>query len=326
MYSSSTKSQDTKVSDNAIMIPSFMDSPKRKRNHLQAPTPPDSSPMRLETSITLPATLPEEADQGSPRTKVAYHFQGLALDGPTDVKKLDLKKKGQETTNGESVMRKRVKMFAAKDTDMKESSVTEIPETPQAKIFGPIIGEEGDVNSTIPEIGKDIRLHNELDPIIFKAGFNVTKEKGDIGRAYPSINRLADSKSRKKKRMSTPPLSKSENVMDEEREIVDPDQAALTWHDDEITGYKPDDPDDDGEGINGIGFRPTPAIAYARIEKRKQQMADYRSREAREARARRSERRRGTEMKEAAAREDADNVARRVRFLDFDTPTVISTS
>lgn len=64
------------------------------------------------------------------------------------------------------------------------------------------------------------------------------------------------------------------------------------WHESEITGHDPDDPNDDGYGINGIGFKPTPAIAWARSQKRKQQLADYRSREAREARQRRSERRR----------------------------------
>lgn len=71
------------------------------------------------------------------------------------------------------------------------------------------------------------------------------------------------------------------------------------WHESEITGHDPDDPNDDGYGINGIGFKPTPAIAWARSQKRKQQLADYRSREAKEARQRRSERRRwsSAEMK-----------------------------
>ena len=64
------------------------------------------------------------------------------------------------------------------------------------------------------------------------------------------------------------------------------------WHESEITGHDPDDPNDDGEGINGIGFKPTPAIAWARSRKRQSQLADYRTREAKEARARRTERRR----------------------------------
>ncbi len=65
------------------------------------------------------------------------------------------------------------------------------------------------------------------------------------------------------------------------------------WHESEITGHDPDDPNDDGYGINGIGFKPTPALAFARSQKRKQQLAEYRSRETKEARQKRSERRRG---------------------------------
>lgn len=299
-----------------------MDSPKRKRDHLQALIPPDSSPMHLNTSIALPTLSSDEADQGSPRTKVAYHFEGLALDGPRDVEKLNFKKKGSEMTNADSVVHKRVKMFATKESDIAGNAIIEIPETPQPKAFRAVFGEERKVDPIIRELGQDIRLHNELDPMVFQAGSSQSEQKDGLARAYPSINRLADSKSRREKISGTPPLS---NFEDGERTFVDPERAALTWHDDEITGYKPDDPDDDGEGINGIGFRPSAAIAYARAEKRKQQMADYRSREAREARARRSERRRGAEMKEAAAKQEVENVARRVRF-DFDTPPVISTS
>ncbi|KIX02212.1 uncharacterized protein Z518_08151 [Rhinocladiella mackenziei CBS 650.93] len=63
------------------------------------------------------------------------------------------------------------------------------------------------------------------------------------------------------------------------------------WHGSEITGHIPDDPNDDGYGINGIGFRPTAAIAWSRSQRRKQQLTEYKSREAREARQQRSERR-----------------------------------
>lgn len=72
-----------------------------------------------------------------------------------------------------------------------------------------------------------------------------------------------------------------------------PSAESLTWHDSEITGHAPTDPQDDGYGINGVGFRPTPAMAYARKQRRTQQISEWRSREAREARQKRSERRRG---------------------------------
>lgn len=72
---------------------------------------------------------------------------------------------------------------------------------------------------------------------------------------------------------------------------LDGEPSDVFWNDSEITGHDPDDPNDDGYGINGIGFRPTPAIAWSRSQKRKQQLTELRNREAREARQERSERR-----------------------------------
>ncbi|KAF1920492.1 hypothetical protein BDU57DRAFT_508836 [Ampelomyces quisqualis] len=74
-----------------------------------------------------------------------------------------------------------------------------------------------------------------------------------------------------------------------------PPPSELTWHDSEITGHLADpstDPDDDGTGLNGIGFKPTPAIAYARSQRRRQQLNEWKARETREARAKRHDRRR----------------------------------
>lgn len=102
-----------------------------------------------------------------------------------------------------------------------------------------------------------------------------------------------------------------------QREDLDPDEAALTWQEDEITGYEIDSAlGDDGEGINGIGFRPTAAVAYARKQKRKQQVNEWKTREAREARQKRFERRRGAAA-EAASRDlegEAGETKRLVRF------------
>ncbi|AEO68293.1 644e1067-dc88-469b-a6f6-1958840de30a [Thermothielavioides terrestris] len=140
---------------------------------------------------------------------------------------------------------------------------------------------------------------------------------------------------RKPKRKTRPPTTTPSKPT-----ITDPLRASLTWHDDEITVYDPDDSDDDGTGINGIGFKPTPAIAHARALRRRQQLAEYRKREEREARAKRSLRRRGREGSSggggsggspappAAAETAADAVAggwagkkgkrerRRVRFVE----------
>lgn len=91
------------------------------------------------------------------------------------------------------------------------------------------------------------------------------------------------------------------------------------WHDSEITGHNPTDPNDDGYGINGIGFKPSPAIAWARSQKRRQQLADYKSRETREARQRRIERRRLPSFNVDSGKENSEGSMKersRVRFED----------
>lgn len=96
----------------------------------------------------------------------------------------------------------------------------------------------------------------------------------------------------------------------------DPDDNPLTWHESEITGHDPTDPDDDGYGINGIGFKPTPATAWARSQKRKQQLVGYRNREAQEARQQRRERRRGESTEPQTLRVGEGKKSAKVRFSD----------
>jgi hypothetical protein len=90
------------------------------------------------------------------------------------------------------------------------------------------------------------------------------------------------------------------------------------WHDSEITGHNPDDPEDDGYGINGIGFRPTTALAWSRSQQRKQQLTEYKNREARDARQHRSERRKRLfdDGDEAQSMESSPRKAIRVHFED----------
>lgn len=258
------------------------------------------------------------------------------------VSRLDLRHSSaalDDETVEECAMRKKVKILGEGDLDVVLRTEREVPETPPSRDFKVAIRPERGVDATVAETVGDAVLRNVADPVVFK-GSNGGRSKTGLARAYPSINRLADSKSRApRKRMGTPPLLGSAEAcldaeIDEaERRVVDPDRAALTWQEDEITGHNPDDPDDDGVGINGIGFKPTPAMAYARSEKRRQQMAEYRNREAREARAKRSERRRGLETISVGSRGegeaekgDAAETARRVRFLEGMVERVIPTN
>ncbi|KAL9011613.1 MAG: hypothetical protein Q9173_003559 [Seirophora scorigena] len=101
-----------------------------------------------------------------------------------------------------------------------------------------------------------------------------------------------------------------------------PPPLNLWWADAEITGHDPTDPADDGYGINGVGFLPTPAIARARTESRKRQVAEWKNREARDARQRRSEARRRREQevhsqsRTASEGDLGGRQQRRVRFLE----------
>ncbi|KAI8963444.1 hypothetical protein F5Y11DRAFT_319306 [Daldinia sp. FL1419] len=168
-----------------------------------------------------------------------------------------------------------------------------------------------------------LTLQSAVDPAILRTA--KTAGAGRLQKSYPSINRLSESKSRIRKRSGTPPLAKrkpAEALTEEEPVVVDPIRAALTWHEDEITIYDPEDKDDDGTGINGIGFRPTPALAYARAQKRRQQLADYRKREESEARAKRNQRRR-QQIGHAVELERKHSMAR-VRFSDAEPTTVVT--
>jgi hypothetical protein len=266
------------------------------------------------------------------------------LEDGGSVSKLDLQRSNapvleakEERVMEEIAVRKRMKVFRGQGRNssgrVMSDGTREVPETPDKGAFSVVIGPERTVDPVVVEKARGVVLHNEVDPIIFKGSVVGNIEAGGgLAKAYPSINRLSDSKSRAstkpKKRSGTPPLFGSAEASLEmdagERRVVDEERAALTWHDNEITGHNPDDPDDDGEGINGIGFKPTPAMAYARTEKRRQQMLEYKNREAREARAKRSERRRASEVSKSSREEE--ETARRVRFLEGEVKSVITTS
>ncbi|OJJ51410.1 hypothetical protein ASPZODRAFT_12236 [Penicilliopsis zonata CBS 506.65] len=105
----------------------------------------------------------------------------------------------------------------------------------------------------------------------------------------------------KSRRASSPPITSNSN------------ENPMVWHDSEITGHNPSDPSDDGYGINGIGFKPTAAVAWARSQKRQKQVAEWKNREARDARGRRRERREGVDSDKLRAVQNGA-IQKRVKF------------
>ena len=89
---------------------------------------------------------------------------------------------------------------------------------------------------------------------------------------------------------------------------------SVSWPEPATTERELEDSSDDGYGLNGIGFRPTPAMAYARVQRRKQQVAEWKSREAKEARQKRIDQRRLREGNFEGGNEVRTKGPRRVRF------------
>ncbi|KAF2197551.1 hypothetical protein GQ43DRAFT_475338 [Delitschia confertaspora ATCC 74209] len=161
--------------------------------------------------------------------------------------------------------------------------------------------------------------NDEADIIVVNPASALKSNSSSISeQAHTTTSRTEDELVKKDRTRSLKHRSRSKSPT--------PDLATLTWKDSEITGHlagPSTDPDDDGRGINGIGFKPTPATAYARSQKRRQQILEWRAREAREARQKRSERRRrgisgtGTSSRAEDARETKEAREREQRAVRF---------
>ncbi|KAI9879099.1 MAG: hypothetical protein M1830_009618 [Pleopsidium flavum] len=267
-------------------------SPKRKRD---APEPvrysPSISPSTPLLNTDLPAHPFHEDEvavtgEGSPRTVVAGQLQNLNIQS-TGIK-LDFGKRNE----GEAVQ-KRFRLTddeheGWKDLDIRGpmyESLTARAEAGEEKEETPTRLPTGEVlEEAIVEIPETPHPHVEA---------NRTRS--------PSPKKHTKHRSRRK----SEPLPPGSSLPTD----------SLTWHDSEITGHAPTDPLDDGYGINGIGFRPTPAMAHARKQKRTQQILEWRNREAREARQKRSEKRRADSNRVADGPDiRAAEERRKVRF------------
>ena len=115
-----------------------------------------------------------------------------------------------------------------------------------------------------------------------------TKKRAKNPTTTISSNRTAKKAKKAAKRKAATQQPDADSA--DEREIVDPLRASLTWQEDEITVYDPEDADDDGEGMDGVGFQPPPGLARVTAKRKLGQLAAYRrmvEQEAREGRRRR---------------------------------------
>ncbi|KAG7124586.1 hypothetical protein HYQ44_001771 [Verticillium longisporum] len=318
--------------------------PKRKRGEDDSSIAPAYTTAQF--SFRLPPPSSEDSGCESPRTRFARQFKGLNIDEQGGGGVIPQQQLLQMQLPDQPVaFRSLLAGSDEPDNDEDDGSLTtrKRQKLPDVEMHDPATGNCERPASPSPQRSSTVPNAEPQPQLALKAvtikdaiapGSDLSSTADQLHRSYPSINRLQDSKSRQPRRVGTPPprrttkkkepTRRKTDISDSEDEIptvVDPVRAALTWHEDEITVYDPDDSEDDGVGVNGIGFKPTAAQTRARIAKRKQQLAEYRKREESEARNKRSQRRRGSAaglpaavIKNKAA--SASAVARRVRFME----------
>jgi hypothetical protein len=222
-------------------------------------------------------------------------------------------------TPTDDIVRKKPKLEALRETSLQDFTDSEIRTWELEQVPDTVNGESGSSSREIPETPQDKEREQWAEQPRTFAGLATFAQPSmfaspstDVSRVHfpmssmasKSRNRSSSLQPRQRKKSPSPPLS------------------SLTWQDSEITGHLIDpsiDPEDDGTGLNGIGFKPTPALAYARAQRRRQQLMDWKAREAKEARAKRTERRRrGVRTPSTVSREATPAVGREVPAPDVD--------
>ena len=231
-------------------------SPKRKRGVQDSPLIDAPCQTRPRTA-NLPNQSPaygETSAGGSPRSTVAGHLQGLNLESYNSIPQLDFSGNHGPTDYPST--------YSTPTKNGFNSYVCAPSHTSNAPVTPPLNSDES---------------HTAAVPLPHDRPAQL--EVPETPRLRPVTS-------------PTPPPSAKTSLESKPITPLPSPTPNLWWDDSEITGHDPKDPNDDGYGINGIGFLPTPAIANARLERRKKQVAEWKNREAKEARQKRSDRRR----------------------------------
>ncbi|CAE7176588.1 hypothetical protein PTTW11_06020 [Pyrenophora teres f. teres] len=276
-------------------------SPKRKRDQ------PPPAPL-LNTALALrPASTPRRRDHrlssgpDSPRNAVADQLRGMTL---TTIAAIPM----SPLTPTDDAIRKKQKLDATR-VDSAISPITERDTTTYGRLVATNCKNRSIVDTVHVTSGfEDSRVIPETPPAsqprLLPDIASFTTQPTTFVSAPSSVCVLPTTTTTThaftttmtmQQKPRTVNRSSSSRPRPRTRSPSPPPLSALTWQDNEITGHLADpatDPDDDGTGLNGIGFKPTPALAYARSQKRRQQLNEWKLREMRDARAKRSERRR----------------------------------
>ncbi|KAI7189227.1 hypothetical protein KC343_g12222 [Hortaea werneckii] len=286
------------------------------------------TPLKVDTQQNMNDTTASGLD--SPRSKVAERLQTLEIhqqhqpqqaprpsqydDGrpskrlkrepSTDPEPSDLGNRFEIASTPEAKS-----MAQAPFSNSYATRVPEIQETPDWR-------SQGSSGSFKTSITTNNAMENVLDLAVPCVQATKTSPRKRLASPPPPLASPKPSLASKKLNRSDSATSSPSSNQDTAAYLLSDDPTSLTWQDDEITGHELDanDPGDDGLGINGIGFRPTPAEAEARSQRRKKQIANWKAQEAKEARQRRMDRRRDGE--EGPRSDPVVEGRRTVRFQD----------
>ncbi|KAF4556173.1 Hypothetical protein D9617_1g080480 [Elsinoe fawcettii] len=302
-------------------------SPKRKR---QAPLTSTSSADPAES--TPPAT-------DSPRTQVASRFQNLEIQETPLQFRMNVDTSDSDHSGSPRKRQRRTSHLSTSSTPTPEktlqlrpkaahtsnrprqTSQPELPSSPpispsQAMQPSPLPFDPTELPSTPSRTPKP--SPSKIPPAAHAAPVSPVGLSAVLSTATTNGTK-ATTPQKSKKRLSPP--SQAQGL-----DSSSPAQMAF-WQPKEITGHIIDTstPDDsDGLGINGIGFQPTAAGLEVRRAKRRQQISEWRAREAKEDRRKRFEKRRGGDRRAGSGSGDSVEVQglgleegrRGVRFVD----------
>lgn len=286
-------------------LSTFHPSPKRKRVDSTLPVPQLNTQLHPPVSTLSTPKAGSTPEPDSPRVyAVAKQLKGMSIQAPP-VLPLPI----PPPTPTDTVMRKKPKLDAMEGVEQTNADANDselhLLDQEKESLYAAFGIPQADGAREIPETpqpGPTPRTFEAVAQLPQPVVFHATQAQP------PPTQSFTTKSGAKAKGRSSQAGARSRSRS--------PPPESIFWKDSEITGHLADpsvDPDDDGTGINGIGFRPTRAIAQARAEKRKKQLADYRARLAQEARAKRSERRhRGVGSAGARSREGT---------VDRDIPT-----
>lgn len=294
--------------------PTAISTPKRKRTQLDD----DDAGVPLLNAfsprdIALPPSSPADDGSTSPRTKVAHRFRSLAIGRSRSSAEAITHPRFAPATRDFTTTMPETPQPGSKSHDAMEEDTDEMDHGARKRLKVPQDDDEPQpwprVESDLPPLPQEksprkpeapapaFAVDRPATPPLRKPPTSTAQDStGTTPTAIPPSATPLQPGPPGFQWPPSPPDTTTTSLSPPQTDnhpITVAFRASMTWQEDEITIYDPDDSDDDGTGINGIGFKPTAAVAYARGVKRKQQLAEYRKREEREARARRSQRRRG---------------------------------